>query len=167
MFKQLTPSDELALSRRIDARGGPQVVRENDLLLREFLQEDNSAEQKHISKGGASNDHGVKSLSSNSRASGRSSYTIHDLKEDLHEDWDTAIKNNLQTFEGKFALQQRQLQEELWKFIHEENNRVIDAVSRGPHDLIKHPELKAIWKEMVRASGEMYPNVENLRLHHP
>ena len=56
---------------------------------------------------------------------------------ELHEDWDAAVRSNLQTFEGKFSLQQRQLQEELSKFIRDENNRLLDDIHKGPHDSIK------------------------------
>ncbi len=43
----------------------------------------------------------------------------------------------METFEGKFALYQRQLQEELSRVIREENSRIIDELNRGPHDKIK------------------------------
>ena len=65
-------------------------------------------------------------------------YGFDELKRDLDEDVDVSIRRNLDVFEGKFALHQRQLKEELEKIMHEESNRVIDAVNRGPHDLIKH-----------------------------
>lgn len=143
MFEQLTPANELELARKVKEKGGAQVVRDNDTYLRELyeFETSNTDEKKHTSKGGsAENEVGFKPQASNPRSSARSSssYTIQDLKYDLHEDWDTAVSNNLQVFEGKFALQQRQLQEELSKFIHEDNNRILDAVSKGPHDLIKH-----------------------------
>ncbi len=48
------------------------------------------------------------------------------------------MQKNMETFEGKFALHQRQLQEELARFIREENNRLIDEVNKGPHDKIKN-----------------------------
>lgn len=44
----------------------------------------------------------------------------------------------METFEGKFALYQRQLQEELAKTMQEETNRIIDELNRGPHDKIKN-----------------------------
>ena len=142
MFKQMTPEDEQKLARRVEEKGGAHAVRENDKLLREFL--DGGDDKK---RGGRSGPPGkdqteqvVKSQGNNSRPDTRntSSYSMDRLRADLHEDWDDAVKSNLAVFEGKFALQQRQIQEELSRFIRDENNRVIDAVSKGPHDLIKH-----------------------------
>ena len=44
----------------------------------------------------------------------------------------------METFEGKFALYQRQLQEELAKSMEENTSRIIDELNRGPHDKIKN-----------------------------
>ena len=106
-----------------------------------------------------------------------STYTLQDLKDELHEDWESAITRNMETFEGKFALYQRQLQDELSRVMRDESSRVIDELNKGPHDKIKNQvrtgrfalkraydnlcdllqELREIWKEMVsmsRASPE-------------
>ena len=66
-----------------------------------------------------------------------STFTLQDLKDELHEDWESAIAKNMETFEGKFALYQRQLQEELSRTMREESSRIIDELNRGPHDKIK------------------------------
>ncbi len=67
-----------------------------------------------------------------------STFTLQDLKDELFEDWESAIRRNMETFEGKFALYQRQLQEELMKNMQEGTNRIIDELNRGPHDKIKN-----------------------------
>lgn len=67
-----------------------------------------------------------------------STLTLQDLKDELHEDWESAIARNMETFEGKFALYQRQLQDELSRVMREESNRVIDELNKGPHDKIKN-----------------------------
>ena len=105
---------------------------EDDLILREFMDEDSEHENRmHLDRGGSKHVTGAQDKP-------RSTYTLADLREELREDSDVAIRKNFETFQGKFALQQRQLQEELTKVIREENNRLIDAVNAGPHDLIKH-----------------------------
>lgn len=63
--------------------------------------------------------------------------TLQDLKDELHEGLEAAVQKNMETFEGKFTLYQRQLQEELARFIREENNRIVDELNKGPHDKIK------------------------------
>ena len=66
-----------------------------------------------------------------------SAFTLQDLKDELHEGCEVAVRKNMETFEGKFALYQRQLQEELSRVIREENSLIIDELNRGPHDKIK------------------------------
>ena len=67
-----------------------------------------------------------------------STFTLQDLKDELFEDWNTAIRNNMETFAGKFALYQRQLQEELTRTMEEGTSRIIDELNRGAHDKIKN-----------------------------
>lgn len=152
MFKLLTPPKELSLSERVEKEGGAQVIKGNDALLRELLLLENTAGEKYKAKGleqETQRIHGLKSGGLKATKNESSGYGISDLKRDLQEGLDVAIETNLEKFGEKFTIQQRQLQEELSKVVHEESDRVIDAVNRGPHDLIKHTELKAIWKEMV------------------
>ncbi|THH02037.1 hypothetical protein EW026_g779 [Hermanssonia centrifuga] len=154
-FCHFTPENEIELARKVEEKGGVQAVKNNDFLLRElddFQGGADSGMKKGASSktGGGSANHATKTESVNERSAQRSTFTLQDLKDELHEDWDTALKENLKTFEGKFALQQRHLEQALSKFIHEENNRLIDEVNKGPHDKIKNEELKMIWKEMVR-----------------
>ena len=35
-----------------------------------------------------------------------STFTLQDLKDELFEDWEAAVRRNMETFEGKFALYQ-------------------------------------------------------------
>ena len=50
-----------------------------------------------------------------------------------------AIKKNLEVFELKFKMQQRELAEEMRRMVHHEGDRVIEAVTAGPHDRIIDP----------------------------
>ena len=59
----------------------------------------------------------------------------------------------MKTFEGKFALYQRQLQDELSHVMREESNRVIDELNKGPHDKIKN-KVRA-WRR-ARDVGETH-----------
>ncbi len=142
-FCHFTPENEIELARKVEEKGGVQAVKNNDFLLRElddFQGGADSGMKKGASSktGGGSANHATKTESVNERSAQRSTFTLQDLKDELHEDWDTALKENLKTFEGKFALQQRHLEQALSKFIHEENNRLIDEVNKGPHDKIKN-----------------------------
>ena len=134
MFKQLAPPDEVELARRVQVKGGINAVKDNDHILRELLQETTDGDEKsHPLIEARDRDKNTPSA----RAKPHSTYTPSDLKGELLEDSDAAIKKNFATFEDKFAIRQRQLRDELTKVIREENDRVIDAVNQGPHDLIK------------------------------
>ncbi|KAH9950295.1 hypothetical protein B0H21DRAFT_565923 [Amylocystis lapponica] len=73
---------------------------------------------------------------------------FHALQMDLGGNPATIIKNNFETFERKFAMQQRQIAEELNRVITRESDRVIETVTSGPHDKIIDRDLYTIWKEM-------------------
>ena len=59
------------------------------------------------------------------------------------EDIDDALEKNFEIFLGKFELQVSMLQIALERYIHLENDRVINAVTgaitQGPHTRIKDP----------------------------
>ncbi|PIL33864.1 hypothetical protein GSI_03570 [Ganoderma sinense ZZ0214-1] len=58
-----------------------------------------------------------------------------------------AIRKNLELFERKFKMQQRELAEEMRRMVHHEGDRVIEAVTSGPHDRIIDPR----WPGHVKA----------------
>lgn len=134
MFKQMVPSEERILTEKIEAKGGSHVVLENDMLLRELF-DDN--EKKVSARSGKENP--GKALPTSTRSQGQSTYGLSDLKDELHEGWETAVRKNIQSFEGKFRVEQRRLREQLERFIQDENDRLLTTITSGPHDLIKHP----------------------------
>ena len=54
-------------------------------------------------------------------------------------------------------MQQRELTEEVKRVIHHEGDRVIEAVTSGPHERIIDPDIHAIWKDMVSTSSTRWP----------
>ena len=61
------------------------------------------------------------------------------LKAELLNDPDIAVANNLESFERKFMMQQRDLAAEMRRIIHHQGDRIIGAVTAGPHDRIIDP----------------------------
>lgn len=155
-FHQFTPQVEIDLARKIEEKGGFEAMKSNDFLLRDLdgFQGGFASGMKQRSSSKAvreaSASYEKKTRGVNERSSQRSTFTLQDLKDELHEDWETAIRKNMETFEGKFALQQRHLQLALSKFIREENNRLIDEVNKGPHDQIKNKVCLSIYSVMSR-----------------
>ena len=69
----------------------------------------------------------------------RNDKRFEQFKAEVCQDWDTALQSNLQAFEGKFKLYHDQLEANLHRYMHEESDRVISEVTKGPHNLIRDP----------------------------
>ena len=137
MFSRLTPNSERALAERVQKEGGIDTVQNNDQLLRTLLQTSPAnAQERGVSS--APSRGGQKNAPKRSTKP-RETYTLSDLKEELRENQDDALKNHLNAFERRFEMHQRQFKEEIERLVRDGNDRVIDAVTRGPHDLINHP----------------------------
>jgi hypothetical protein len=133
MFQSFVLPEAKEISRFVDQKGGAKAFQENDKLLKEL----NGFEQKTGSPatGGTPAEH---------KAGGKAS-DFEDLKDDLHIDPDVAMDKNMSVFSRKFEMQQRQLKEEMERVVRREGDRVIGAVTSGPHDKIIDPVSLHIW----------------------
>lgn len=151
MFQEMKPREEQFIEARINDKGGPEHVQEDDDVLRELLEFENSiegAKQKtaarvssypHFSRDLPTFEQDTKLRPDMSeRTTQHSALYIKDLKKDLREDWKSAVDRNMLIFERKFTVHQQQLRDNLTSMIHEENNRMIRKLSAGPHDRIRH-----------------------------
>ena len=148
-FEACTSPEERHLAGLVRDAGGPEVVIKNEVVLRK-LYEDNGRPVER-------------------RTAGRhdSEDDFQELQEELRIDPETAIRDNLEQFERKFMIQQRELEEEMRKAMHREGDRIIASYTAGPHDKIRdwvrHPcslrprvtdlacvkDIHEIWKDMV------------------
>lgn len=148
LFRDLKPQVEVYLAARVDENGGIQVVEENDDILRDLLGIETNLQ--------SSGRKGILRISSSAslhletddtklrpdvseRTMLNSTIFLKDLKADLREDWETAVGNNRDVFQRKFAVLQTQLERDLPDYIHRENDRVIQKLTAGPHDGIDDP----------------------------
>ncbi|KAL6303383.1 hypothetical protein BKA93DRAFT_735065 [Sparassis latifolia] len=93
--------------------------------------------------------------------------SMEQIKQELRDAPDVAIKNNLSSFEGKFDLQRRQIVDQLSQVMHREGDRIISEVTAGPQEKIKDPDLYAIWLEMRwRGSVEARQLVHAIKEHY-
>ncbi|KAK7047652.1 hypothetical protein VNI00_006420 [Paramarasmius palmivorus] len=70
------------------------------------------------------------------------------LRKELDEDVDEEVKINLVVYLRKFDAQQRQLLAQIELAIVKQGDRVVEAVTGGPHDRIHDKELRQVWKDM-------------------
>ncbi|KAI0951411.1 hypothetical protein AcW1_008459 [Taiwanofungus camphoratus] len=126
--------DQKELRDRIEQKGGSQVVLQKDDILRELIASDSNRPSSKASKQGIGHSHDDSDLK--------------DLKEDLRDDPAAAVAKNLSSFERKLEMQQRQILQEVGRIVTRDGDRVIKAVTSGPHDKLVDPDLHVIWKEM-------------------
>ncbi|KAJ6588466.1 hypothetical protein B0H19DRAFT_1099542 [Mycena capillaripes] len=133
MFQQFVSPEQKEMARLVEQRGG-QAVLDNDKALKEL----NDWENKSGGSQG-STAHGGKMAKP---------ADLDDLKDDLHTDPDAAMEQNMAVFTRKFEVQKRQIIDELSRVVERQGDRIISAVTAGPHDKIVDPNVHAIWKEM-------------------
>lgn len=59
-----------------------------------------------------------------------------ELRREIAEDPEAAIKTNAEFFDRKFEIQRRQIEADIARAVRREGDRIISAVTSGPHDRI-------------------------------
>ena len=131
MFQTLMDPEMKKLTATVEERGGIQACMENESVLRE-LSGLASSKGTSTSQAGAPNARGKRARDENSSA-------FEDLKADIYDDPDTAIEKNMTAFSRKFEMQKQRIVAELTAVIQHEGDRVIEAVTSGPHERIMDP----------------------------
>ncbi|KAI0666566.1 hypothetical protein C8Q78DRAFT_1107669 [Trametes maxima] len=138
-FQKATSPEQQELATLVQKKGGPTAVMGNSDVLNELLRFKPPSATNTTKRGDREGvEHGGHSGLDNLDA----------LKLELFESPELAIRKNLEVFERKFKMQQRELTEEMRRVVHHEGDRVIEAVTSGPHERIIDPEIHEIWKDM-------------------
>ncbi|KAI0767714.1 hypothetical protein C8Q74DRAFT_1203793 [Fomes fomentarius] len=138
-FTKFVSPEQQELGALIAKKGGATAVMGNNEALNELL----------LFKPGPVGNSGKRADRDGTEHSGhgeRDELSI--VKEDLFDSPELAIRKNLEVFERKFKMQQRELAEEVRRMVHHEGDRVIEAFTSGPHERIIDPDIHEIWKEM-------------------
>ena len=125
-FKTVVIPERKEIMARVGDKGGEAVVLENDRLLKELL-------DLYRGTDGAVESSGLR---------GRrdvATVGIEDLKLEIREDIEIAVERNAETFSRKYEMQRKLIIDELSRVVHREGDRIIDAVTAGPHDRIIDP----------------------------
>ncbi|KAJ6560408.1 hypothetical protein B0H19DRAFT_1147563 [Mycena capillaripes] len=141
MFQQFVSPEQREMARLVEQKGGLQACQENDKILKEL----NDLESKSTP---AQAQLGPQSAKSAASTAGKTS-GLEDLKDELMTDPDAAMEKNLTVFSRKFEVQKRQIIDELTKVVERQGDRVISAITAGPHDKIVDPDIHKVWKEMA------------------
>ena len=119
MFQKLLTPEQKELADLVEKRGGNAIL-DDEHAMREL-----SAAEASLAP-----------------ASGRHENDRFDLAEIQHEirdDPTDAIQKNAEFFNRKFDMQRRQIEEDVARAVRREGDRIITAVTAGPHDRIVDP----------------------------
>ena len=130
-FSKAISPEQLELAALVQKKGGPTVVMADNTVLKELMKF-RPAVAAGQTKPGSGRDVGEH----NSHSEGDDLAVV---KQELFDSPELAIKKNLEVFERKFKMQQRELAEEMRRMVHHEGDRVIEAITSGPHDRIIDP----------------------------
>lgn len=122
-FAQILKSEQANMLKRIEEMGGSQKVMQNKKLIKELSPDLDS-------KGSAA---------AGNKPGNSSTSEIDEVQEDLKTDPETLIAKNLEVFHRKFEVQARQIIDEVDRIVQRQGDRIINAITAGPHDRIKDP----------------------------
>ena len=131
-FQTAVSPEQKEIAARIRDRGGSQTVMENERVLRDLVDVYRGSDGTPDVSGGLSRR--------------EVAVDLDDLRLEIREDVQLAVERNGETFSRKFEMQRRQIVDELSRVLHREGDRIIDAVTAGPHDRIIDPVSRSYFE---------------------
>ncbi|KAG8826888.1 hypothetical protein FRC17_008058 [Serendipita sp. 399] len=128
LLRMLDSPQERDLWKLVKAKGGAKACMENESVLKELV--------AMVGKKGGDQDAEVDSVK------------LGEIRKDLKEDIEDALRNNFGIFEKKLVLQQQDFAVKVENVVVRESDRTIATIMAGPHDRVKDKDLHKLWKEM-------------------
>jgi hypothetical protein len=127
LFEQLISPEQKLLSDLVNAKGGVNVIQDNDNVLFDL--------EKAAIK--ASNSSSVEGHRTRQAEQDRVDLVVDDLREDILEDPNTAVEKNWVVFSRKFEAQKNQIIDELTLVVQRESDRVVRELKGKAHERIR------------------------------
>jgi len=145
VFQKFLTPEQKKLADLVEKKGG------NGVLDDEHVMKELSAAEASLAP--ASGRHG----------SGR--FDLAEIQHEIRDDPTDAIEKNAEFFHRKFDVQRRQIEEDIAHTVRREGDRIITAVTAGPHDRIVDPvrptpTLTITYKSMFNVCLGSLPNLE-------
>ncbi|KAF8259842.1 hypothetical protein EI94DRAFT_1812645 [Lactarius quietus] len=134
LFEQLVSPEQKQLAATVAANGGVKALRNNDRILLTLEKTTTNAPSVPSAEG--------------QRKPGDANPTADNLRTEIFEDPDVAVKKNQAVYFRKFEAQKRQIIDELTFVVRRESDRVIQEMKGGPHERIRDRTIYEIWAEM-------------------
>ena len=120
LFKKFIPPEQKEMQAIVDKKGGIEKCQEDDEILKELMKVKLQSE----SSPGEASSHKSKP------------FELKDLKQDLTDNINELLNKNMAIFSRKFEMQKRQITEEMDRIVRREGDRIIGAITAGPHNRI-------------------------------
>ena len=122
LFKEFINSRQRELAMKVEGMGGTAAALQNEQAMKELVNRESELT--------AGDDLGFSAHSGQNRP-----FDLVELRQEIYGDPDKAIEQHAESFNLKFDLQKR-IVEELSRVVKRDTDRVIDAFKEGPHDRI-------------------------------
>ena len=119
MFQKLLTPEQKKLADMVEKKGGNAILDDEDTM-----KELDAAEA---------------SLAPASGRHGNGRFDLAEVQHEIRGDPADAIEKNAEFFNRKFDIQRRQIEEDIARTVRREGDRIISAVTAGPHDRIVDP----------------------------
>jgi hypothetical protein len=122
MFQKFVTPEQQQLASLVEQKGGDAVI-DNEQVMKEL----SDAEASISAPAGVERHRPAKK------------FDLAEIQHEIRDDPAVAIEKNAEFFNRKFDIQRRQIQEDIKRAVSREGDRIISAVTAGPHERVLDP----------------------------
>ena len=119
---KFVPSEQRQLDALVKQKGGDAAIHDEQ-AMKELVTKETS----------------ISTLVGSERRRSAKKFDLGESQREIQTDPTEAIERNEESFNGKFRIQVRQIQEDIERVIRQQGDRIISAVTGGPHERIVDP----------------------------
>ena len=143
LFREHVSLEEKKLAAEVKRRGGKAALNNEKSMEKLAAKEAALSNEQSMEELAVEEADPNTPLVLDNRHTGSPSFDLAKLQEEIDETPDQAIEKNAEFFSSKLELHRRHMMEDIRRVVHRGGDRVISAVTAGPHDRIVDP----VWRE--------------------
>ena len=122
MFREFVTPEQKRLAVLVEQKGGETIIDDEQIM-------------KELSDAEAL----ISAPTGMERLKAAKRFDLMEFQHEIRDDPSEAIEKNAEFFNRKFDIQRRQIQEDIERAVGREGDRIISAVTGGPHERIVDP----------------------------
>ena len=128
ILKKFVTPEQKQLAVHVELEGGKAII-DNEKAMKKLsdLEASISAPTSMSAPAGMEKDRSAKE------------FDLAEIQHEIRDDPTEAIEKNAEFFNRKFDIQTRQIQEDIERTVRRQGDRVIEAITAGPHERIVDP----------------------------